>query len=99
MFLVTVRAKSHVEHYRGSPLGRLLDAIVAAVPAGAPTMMIFVVTVTVVRLKAQGISVLYPGQLKVAAMVDIACFDKTGTLTGSEVSCAQLQPFRADFQA
>lgn len=87
MFLTTVRATSHEEHHRGSPEGRLLEAIVAGVPVGGPTMLIFVVSVTVLRLRAQGISVLYPGQLKLAAMVDIACFDKTGTLTGSEVSC------------
>lgn len=87
MFLGTVKAKSHVQQYRGTTWARLLDAVVAAIPVGAPTMLIFVVTVTILRLRAQGISVLYPSQLKLAAMVDIACFDKTGTLTGSEVSC------------
>ena len=85
MFLGTITTKSHIEQYRGSPWARLLDAVVAAIPVGAPTMLIFVVTVTILRLRAQGISVLYPKQLKLAAMVDVACFDKTGTLTGSEV--------------
>lgn len=85
MFLTTIRAESHLDHYRGSPGARFLDAIIAGVPVGGPTMIIFVVSVTVVRLKAQAISVLYPKQLKLAAMVDICCFDKTGTLTGSEV--------------
>lgn len=92
MFLVTVKSQSNVKMYRGSPAARLLDTVVAAVPAGSPTVMIFAVTATVVRLKLQGITVLYPGQLKMAADVDICCFDKTGTLTGSEVGAPALLP-------
>ena len=58
-----------------------------AMPAGVPAVMIFAIIVCVQRLKWRGITVLYPGQMKLAADTDIACFDKTGTLTGSEVSC------------
>lgn len=65
---------------------RFLDAVVASMPAGVPAVMIFAIVVGLQRLKSKGITALYPGQLKLAASVDVACFDKTGTLTGSEVS-------------
>lgn len=58
-----------------------------SMPAGIPAVMIFASVVGLQRLRWKGITALYPGQLKLAAGVDVACFDKTGTLTGSEVSC------------
>ena len=65
-----------------------------SMPAGVPAVMIFAVVVGLQRLKWKGITVLYPGQLKLAANVDIACFDKTGTLTGSEVGLYYKQAFK-----
>ena len=70
---------------------RFLNTIIMAMPVGVPAVMIFAVVVAIQRLQWRRIAVLYPGQLKLAANVDIACFDKTGTLTGSEVNlcCTQ----------
>ena len=58
-----------------------------SVPVGGPSVIVFCAVVALQRLRWRGIGLLYPGQLKMAANVDIACFDKTGTLTGSEVNC------------
>lgn len=86
MYLPTVRVTGKDGTLRGHPFFRFLGTIIMSMPAGVPAVMIFSTVVSLQRLRRQGIEVLYPGQLKMAANVDIACFDKTGTLTGSEVS-------------
>ena len=85
MYLPTVRSKARINTLKAEAFFRFFNTIVMAVPVGVPAVMIFAVVVAIQRLQWRRIAVLYPGQLKLAANVDIACFDKTGTLTGSEV--------------
>lgn len=90
LYVPTIQAHPKTSDLRSTAGFRFVDAIVMSMPAGVPAVMIFAVVVGLQRLKWKDITVLYPGQLKLAASVDIACFDKTGTLTGSEVSsCAK----------
>ncbi len=86
MYLCTVTKKGQDGRLQSTPFFRFLSAITMAMPAGVPAVMIFCIVVALQKLRGRGITSLYPGQLKMAANVDIACFDKTGTLTGSEVS-------------
>ena len=86
MYLCTVTKKGQDGRLQSTPFFRFLSAITMALPAGVPAVMIFCIVVALQKLRGRGITSLYPGQLKKAANVDIACFDKTGTLTGSEVS-------------
>ncbi len=86
MYIPTVKVKPKVDSLRTTAFFRFLNVIVMSMPVGVPAVMIFSIVVALQRLSWRGISVLYPGQLKLAANVDIACFDKTGTLTGSEVT-------------
>ncbi len=106
MYLCTVTKKGQDGRLQSTPFFRFLSAITMAMPAGVPAVMIFCIVVALQKLRWRGITSLYPGQLKMAANVDIACFDKTGTLTGSEVShsiclhmpyyCPQSQARRAE---
>ncbi|DBB06818.1 TPA: hypothetical protein ACH3X3_009479 [Trebouxia sp. C0006] len=84
MYLCTVTKKGQDGRLQSTPFFRFLSAITMAMPAGVPAVMIFCIVVALQKLRWRGITSLYPGQLKMAANVDIACFDKTGTLTGSE---------------
>ena len=87
VYIPTVRGKAMIQTLKAEAFFRFLNTIVMSVPVGVPAVMIFSVVVAIQRLNWRCIAVLYPGQLKLAANVDIACFDKTGTLTGSEVIC------------
>ena len=86
MYICTVTMKGQDGRLQSTPFFRFLGATTMAMPAGVPAVMIFCIVVALQKLRGRGITSLYPGQLKMAANVDIACFDKTGTLTGSEVS-------------
>ena len=85
MYLPTVKTKAQISTLKAAAFFRFFNTLVMSVPVGVPAVMIFSVVVAIQRLNWRSIAVLYPGQLKLAASVDIACFDKTGTLTGSEV--------------
>jgi P-type E1-E2 ATPase len=85
MYISTVTMKGKDGRLQSTAFFRFLSAIAMSMPAGVPAVMIFCIVVALQRLRGRGITALYPGQLKMAANVDIACFDKTGTLTGSEV--------------
>ncbi len=85
MYLCTVTKKAQDGRLQSNLFFRFLSAITMAMPAGVPAVMIFCTVVALQKLRGRGITSMYPGQLKMAANVDIACFDKTGTLTGSEV--------------
>lgn len=87
VYLPTVGVRPATHDLRYSAGFRFLDVIAMSMPVGVPAVMIFAILVGLQRLRWKGITVLYPGQMKLAADTDIACFDKTGTLTGSEV-CA-----------
>ena len=86
LYLPTTAVHPKSSDLRYSAEFRFLDAVSMSMPAGVPTVMIFAIVVALQKLRWKGITALYPGQLKLAAGVDVACFDKTGTLTGSEVS-------------
>lgn len=86
MYICTVTMKGQDGRLQSTPFFRFLSAITMAMPTGVPAVMIFCTVIALQKLRGQGITALYPGQVKMAANVDIACFDKTGTLTGSEVS-------------
>ncbi len=86
MYICTVTIKGQDGRLQSTAFFRFLSAITMAMPVGVPAVMIFCIVVALQKLRGQGITSLYPGQLKLAANVDIACFDKTGTLTGTEVS-------------
>ena len=64
----------------------LVVTIIAAVPVGAPTVILAANGACMHRLRRQQIDVLNPAKLKTIADVRVVCFDKTGTLTGSVVS-------------
>ncbi|DBA85704.1 TPA: hypothetical protein ACH3X1_005275 [Trebouxia sp. C0004] len=84
MYISTVTMKSQDGRLQSTAFFRFLSAMAMSMPAGVPSVMIFCIVVALQKLRGRGITSLYPGQLKMAANVDIACFDKTGTLTGSE---------------
>ena len=85
IYIPTVKATSKLNTLKAEAFFRFLSTIIMSMPVGVPAVMIFAVVVAIQRLQWRRIAVLYPGQLKLAANVDIACFDNTGTLTGSEV--------------
>lgn len=87
LYIPTTTTHPKSSDLRFSPEFRFLDTVVMSMPACVPAVIIFAIVVGLQRLRWRGIIALYPGQLKLAAAVDIACFDKTGTLTGSEVWC------------
>ena len=64
----------------------LVATIIAAIPVGAPTVILAANGACMHRLRQQQIDVLNPAKLKTIVDVKVVCFDKTGTLTGSVVS-------------
>ena len=65
--------------------------VLRAPHAGAPTVIICAIGAATIKLRHEGIDVLDPSKMKVAADVNVVCFDKTGTLTGSVVSLWRCQ--------
>ncbi len=65
---------------------RVLDLLVQAAPPGIVTVMLFCGLGSSVRMRKQGIKLVFPEVLQLVACADVCCFDKTGTLTGSAVS-------------
>lgn len=87
LFLVGVAMQSNTGNQAPTDAARrFFDTISAAAPIGGPTVVAFANMACVHKLKKQGIDVLSPAKLRVAAAVNVVCFDKTGTLTGSVVS-------------
>lgn len=64
---------------------KALDLIVHAAPPAIPAVMLLCGFAVTVRLRKQGMNLMFPEVLKIAADMEVVCFDKTGTLTGSVV--------------
>ncbi len=75
-------------HFHQTPLDivhRLVDMLLRAAPPGLPSVFLLLGAVARQRLDKDGIVLLYPKALRLAASVDLVAFDKTGTLTDSVV--------------
>ena len=77
--------------YHGAPevLERVISVLIAAVPTGLATVLVFSLGTCVKKLRDQQIDLLQPEKIKTIANVEVVCFDKTGTLTRSVVSLAE----------
>lgn len=76
-------------HFGQSPtqvVHKALDLLVHAAPPAIPAVMLLCGFAVTIRLRKQGMNLMFPEVLKVAADMELVCFDKTGTLTGSVVS-------------
>ena len=83
-----VRA-AHFHQTVGQGISRLLDAFLHAAPPGLPAVMLFCGGNGRGRLAKQGINLVFPEKLGLAACTTVVAFDKTGTLTGTAVSALQ----------
>lgn len=68
---------------------RVVNVLIAAVPTGLATVLVFSLGTCVRKLRGQQIDLLLPEMIKTIANVEVVCFDKTGTLTRSVVSLAE----------
>ena len=68
---------------------RVVSVLIAAVPTGLATVLVFALGTCVNKLRGQQIDLLQPEKIKTIANVEVVCFDKTGTLTRTVVSLAE----------
>ena len=89
IFCLYIEKARHFYHGPQEVVQRVVNVLIAAVPTGLATVLVFSLGTCVKKLKSQKIDLLQPEKIKTIANVDVVCFDKTGTLTRSVVSPAE----------
>ena len=90
IFCLYIEKARYIYHGPQEVFQRVVNVLIAAVPTGLATVLVFSLGTCVKKLKSQKIDLLQPEKIKTIANVDVVCFDKTGTLTLSVVSPAVL---------
>ena len=86
IFIPYAARAAHFHQSARSIAIRILDAFLHAAPPGLPAVMLFCGGANRGRLAKQGINLVFPEKLGLAAGTTVVAFDKTGTLTGTVVS-------------
>ena len=89
IFVLYIDRARRSHHDPREVVERVVNVLVAAVPTGLATVLIFTLGTCVKKLRRQQIDLLQPEKIKTIADVEVVCFDKTGTLTRSVVSLAE----------
>ncbi len=81
----------HFAQSTGQIVRKVLDMLVHAAPPAVPAVMVLCGLSVTLRLRRQGINLMFPEVLMSAGGTEVVCFDKTGTLTGAVVRfCTRL---------
>jgi len=75
----------HFAQSTGQIVQKVLDMLVHAAPPAIPAVMVLCGLSVTLRLRRQGINLMFQEVLMSAGGTEVVCFDKTGTLTGAAV--------------